>query len=160
MHSCRVINSICTVAVIKEKFCVLFPFYDHRTIQCAVENDCWTKTDIKSMIVPMAGEKHTLQVPPTQFEPLNINCLSPFIGCMASSTCSVKLANSVHRIAIFRRCDCVDRQWQTYLASTTGQRTSVHTSFATCTSIWWHDGSLSHSETSRCFKGRFSTRCE
>ena len=37
------------------------------------------KTDINLTIVPMAGEKRTLRVPPTQFETSNINCLSLFV---------------------------------------------------------------------------------
>ena len=81
------------------------------TMLCVVEN-----------FNPMASEKRTLQVSPTQYERLlKLVCI------LVYSTNSVKLADSCRRIVTFHdhRCDLVDRWWQTYLASVTAQRSII-----------------------------------
>ena len=68
----------------------------------------------------------------------------PLPKVVRSPACSTHSVASCYQIFFIY---LVDRRRQTYLGSTTAQRTSVHMLFAT--SAWWYDGLLCHTETSR-----------
>ena len=145
-----------TVAV-NEKFMFHFHFYDHRTVHCVVKKWLVNKTDVNWMTVPTGGEKCTFRTPLIQNECSDIDCLSLFVAWPALHVWQdvpILIAESPH----FTADDRVDHRQQTYLASVTAQRSSVHTSSTTY--AWWYDGFLCRSETSRGLKCLFSTRDE